>query len=75
MLDMLQDLSEERRRRTFATICNRVFEIGLLDLFLGLCRRRSFARAGVLRVTPGWPLPKVINRGGHIDAGDCRFYS
>jgi acetyltransferase-like isoleucine patch superfamily enzyme len=73
MLDLLQVLSGVRRRRTFATICERIFEIGLLDLFLGLCLRRSFARAGVLRVTPGWPLPKIINRGGHIDAGDCRL--
>ena len=59
--------------RTFPAICNSIFEIGLLDLFIGLCIRGSFTRAGVLRVTPGWPLPKIINRGGQVDAGDCRF--
>jgi acetyltransferase-like isoleucine patch superfamily enzyme len=70
---MLQMLSEGKRRRTFAATCKRAFEIGLLDLFIGLYLRRSFTRAGVLRATPGWPLPKIINKGGYIEADACRF--
>jgi acetyltransferase-like isoleucine patch superfamily enzyme len=72
---MSQVFSEGSRRRTFAKICRRVFEEGLLDLFLGLWLRRSFTRAGVLMVTPGWPLPKIMNAGGHLEAGSCRFSS
>jgi acetyltransferase-like isoleucine patch superfamily enzyme len=70
---MLQMLSEGRQKRTFAAICKRAFEIGLLDLFIGLYLRRSFTLAGVLRATPGWPLPKIINKDGYIEASDCRF--
>src|ERR1700731_2775183 len=66
-------LSELRRRRAFAAICKRVFEVGLLDLFLGFCLRRSFTHAGVLTVTPGWPLPKIMNTGGHLEASNCRL--
>jgi acetyltransferase-like isoleucine patch superfamily enzyme len=70
---MSQILSEMRRRGTFAATCRRVFEVGLLDLFLGFCIRSSFTRAGVIKVTPGWPLPKIMNTGGHLEVSDCRF--
>lgn len=71
---MSQILQEEKQRRTFSALWRRAFAVGLLDLFLGLCIRRSFARAGVLKVTPGWPLPKIMNSGGHIEVSDCRFF-
>jgi acetyltransferase-like isoleucine patch superfamily enzyme len=70
---MSQILADLRRRRAFAAICKRVFEIGLLDLFLGFCLRRSFTQAGVLKVTPGWPLPKIMNKGGHLEGSNCRL--
>ena len=71
---MTQIAQVERRKRTFSSLWKRVFEVGVLDLFLGVCLRRSFARAGVLKVTPGWPFPKIMNTGGYIEASDCRFF-
>jgi acetyltransferase-like isoleucine patch superfamily enzyme len=70
---MTRILLERRRRRTFTALCKRALEAGLLDLFLGFCLRRSFTRAGVLMVTPGWPLPKIMNTGGRLEARNCRF--
>lgn len=71
---MTQIASERRRKRTLSSLWRRIFELGVLDLLLGLCLRQSFTRAGVLKVSPGWPFPKIINSGGHIEVSDCRFF-
>ncbi len=52
----------------------RIRELGALNLLLGLYLRRSFTRAGILIVHPGFPLPRVTNRGGHVEAGNCSFF-
>lgn len=49
-------------------------ELGLLDLLLGFYVSRSFTKAGIVLVSPGWPLPKVINLGGCIEVANCRFF-
>lgn len=74
MTQTMQQAREKKRRRTFGSLWKRVLEIGLLDLLLGFCLRRSFTAAGVLKVTPGWPLPCIINSGGRIEAESCRFF-
>lgn len=67
-------VKEASHKKGFAYAWKRAFEWGLLDLFLGLWIRHSFSKAGVITVTPGWPLPKIINSGGHIEVSNCRFF-
>jgi acetyltransferase-like isoleucine patch superfamily enzyme len=52
----------------------RVRTLGMLNLLLGQYLRRSFSRAGILSVVWGWPFPKVVNRGGYIEVGNCSFF-
>jgi acetyltransferase-like isoleucine patch superfamily enzyme len=35
---------------------------------------RKFTRSGILIVQPGWPKPRVTNRGGEIYAENCAFF-
>ncbi len=63
-----------RRKHSIGSAWRRALEIGLFDLFLGFLLRRSFTKAGVIQVTPGWPLPKVMNMGGRIEVDNCRFF-
>lgn len=74
MSQTMQALPEQKCRRTLGSLWKRIFEVGILDLLLGFLLRRSFAVAGVLKVTPGWPLPRIINTGGRIEAESCRFF-
>lgn len=74
MTQTVQSPGAEKRRRSLTALWKRTFEVGVVDLFLGFCLRRSFAVAGVLKVTPGWPLPRIINSGGRIEAESCRFF-
>jgi acetyltransferase-like isoleucine patch superfamily enzyme len=67
-------VKEASHKKGLAYAWKRIFEWGLFDLFLGLWVRRSFSKAGIITVTPGWPLPKIINSGGHIEVSNCRFY-
>src|SRR5271157_1183446 len=67
--------SDERKgAKRIRYIWRRIRFLGVLDLFLGLCIRHSFSKAGVITVSPGWPLPKVINTGGYIEVSNCRFF-
>ncbi len=60
--------------RTWSYRVKRAREIGLGDLLRGLWLRRSFTKAGVIRVRSGWPLPKVVNQGGSIEVAGCGFF-
>jgi acetyltransferase-like isoleucine patch superfamily enzyme len=53
----------------------RLLELGIIDVLLGFWLQMRFTRASKLVVTPGWPLPKIINYGGHMEATGCRFSS
>jgi acetyltransferase-like isoleucine patch superfamily enzyme len=53
----------------------RLVEFGIIDVLLGFWLQRHFTEASKLVVTPGWPLPIIINHGGHIEATGCRFSS
>ncbi|HET7489855.1 MAG TPA: acyltransferase [Acidimicrobiales bacterium] len=55
-------------------VAGRIAANGVADLSLGLWVRRRATAAGVLKVTPGLPLPKLVNHGGRIDLSDCRLY-
>ncbi len=65
---------DRRDAKRLSYIWRRIRVLGALDLFLGLCLRRSFSKAGVITVTPGWPFPNVINSGGSIEISNCRFF-
>jgi acetyltransferase-like isoleucine patch superfamily enzyme len=52
----------------------RVRQIGIMNVLRGLYVRRSCTRAGVLSVLAGWPLPKVINRGGLVEIDNCGLF-
>lgn len=41
----------------------------------GLWFSRKFNNNGFIVVTGGWPMPKVIHKGGRLLAGNCQFYS
>lgn len=68
------DSGAEKRKRGLAYAWKRAFVLGLPDLLLGLWVRRSISKAGIITVTPGWPLPKIINTGGHMEVSNCRFF-
>lgn len=55
-------------------IAERIAVNGVVDLSIGLWLRRHATSAGVLKVTPGLPLPKLVNHGGTIEVSDCRLF-
>lgn len=65
---------DKRGGKGLGYVWGRIRVLGVLDLLLGLRLRRSFSKAGVITVTPGWPFPKVINSGGSIEVSNCRFF-
>src|SRR5690242_18029315 len=42
--------------------------------FWGLLLRRKFTSGGIIVAMPGWPKPRVINRGGEIHVENCAFF-
>ena len=54
---------------------HRLSKSGLIPHLLGLLLRTRFQRAGILTVEEGWSLPRVVNRGGRIVAGNCAFFT
>ena len=74
MTQTLQQPQEGKEGSTLRDLWKRACEAGFFDLLLGLFLRRPFAVAGVLKVTPGWPFPRIHNTGGRIEAGHCRFF-
>lgn len=47
----------------------------ILDHLAGLWISRKFTKHGILLASDGFPLPKVINKGGKLIAENCQFYS
>jgi acetyltransferase-like isoleucine patch superfamily enzyme len=52
----------------------RLTKHSLPALFLGLLLRRKFTRAGILVRVPGFPLLRIRNLGGRIEAANCTFF-
>lgn len=59
---------------TLSAKWQRVRQTGIMSLLLGLYLRRSFSKAGIIAVRPGWPFPHVTNKGGYIEVGNCGFF-
>lgn len=51
----------------------RKYAIG--EIMTGLWFSRKFDQSGYIIVTGRKPMPKVINKGGKLLAGNCQFYS
>jgi acetyltransferase-like isoleucine patch superfamily enzyme len=58
-----------------ARVRQRLRSEGLASYLLGLWLRTRFQRAGRLVVHGGLPLPRVDNRGGQIEIGNCGLFS
>ena len=58
----------------FRRVWHRLRQHSVLSLFLGLLIRPRFDRAGILVQMPGWPLVRVINRGGWVEVENCTFF-
>ncbi len=41
----------------------------------GLWFSQKFDKSGYIIVSGGWPMPKVVHKGGELVAGNCQFYS
>jgi acetyltransferase-like isoleucine patch superfamily enzyme len=67
--------SHDGIRRGLLDKVSQMFVVGIPDILLGLWLRRLCTRAGTLLITPGLPLPKIMNRGGTIEFGYCRLFS
>jgi len=53
----------------------RLRKYSIWEHLLGLWMSMKFSSHGILVVTGGRPLPKIVNRGGRIEAENCQFYS
>jgi len=42
--------------------------------FWGFLLRRKFTSGGIIFAMPGWPRPRVTNRGGEIHVENCAFF-
>lgn len=54
---------------------NRLKRHSFTDHIRGLFLARKFSRAGIIVVSGGFPMPKVINTDGEIYVDNCQFYS
>lgn len=52
----------------------RIRQLGIGNLLRGLYVRHHFSSAGVLSVSAGWPLPRIVNLGGSIEIGNCGLF-
>lgn len=53
----------------------RLARYSLWEHVQGLWFSRHFTQRGIIVVSGGWPMPRVINDGGDLIAGNCQFYS
>src|SRR3989304_3219642 len=62
--------------RTFLQkIGNRLRKHSIAEHLLGLWIGRRLTRSGITVASGGFPLLKVINHGGTIEAENCQFFS
>lgn len=54
---------------------NRLQKYSIREHLTGLWFSRKFTKHGIIVVSGGRPVPKVINRGGKLIAENCQFYS
>jgi acetyltransferase-like isoleucine patch superfamily enzyme len=68
-------ISVTRRAGYLHRVRMRLSKYSVWEHLLGLWFSRKLSKHGITVVTGGFPLPRVINRGGTIIAENCQFYS
>ena len=58
----------------FSRALRRLQKFGIWAHLRGVWLSRKFAAHGILVVTGDGPAPKVLNRGGRIEAENCQFF-
>lgn len=56
-------------------IISRLRKYSIGQYVAGLWFSQKFDSSGYIVVSGGWPMPKVIHKGGELLAGNCQFYS
>ncbi len=59
----------------FYRIQNRLQKYTIREHLNGLWISRKFTKHGIIVASDGFPLPKIINKGGQLIADNCQFYS
>jgi acetyltransferase-like isoleucine patch superfamily enzyme len=66
---------EHNGRSFLRRLRDRLGRYSIGEHIVGFWIGRKFTRSGITVVTGGFPLPKIINRGGKIYTENCQFYS
>ena len=53
----------------------RLKKYSIREHLTGFWLSRKFDRSGYIVVSGGWPIPKVVKKGGKLFAQNCQFYS
>lgn len=53
----------------------RLQKYSIREHLAGLWISRKFTKHGIIVASDGFPLPKIINKGGQLIAANCQFYS
>lgn len=56
-------------------IISRLRKYSIREHLAGLWFSRKFDSSGYIIVSGGWPMPKVVKKGGKLLAENCQFYS
>lgn len=62
-------------RESIWRIRKRLQKHSILEHIGGLWLSKKFTSHGILVTSDGFPLPKIINKGGTLTAENCQFYS
>ncbi len=63
-----------QQRTLFRRIRERFRRHSVWEHLLGFWVASKITKSGVLAVVPGFPLPKIVNRGGEIITGNIQLY-
>lgn len=62
-------------KRYLHKIVRRLRKHSIGEHVAGLWFSQKFDSSGCIIVSGGWPMPKVVHKGGKLLAGNCQFYS
>ena len=68
-------MSSAENISNFERLKHRLKKYSLSEHLSGLWFSRELTKSGITVTSGGFPLPKVVNKGGQIITGNCQFYS
>ncbi len=68
-------MSSAENISNFERLKLRLKKYSLFEHLSGLWFSRELSKSGITVASGGFPLPKVVNKGGQIITGNCQFYS